>query len=188
MALRGLKLTWVCIASLFISCSIILLFKFKNSTFLLFPKHFSFCFYVPATWLYSQKTSKKFRGTGYKYVTITHFPLSRFLRRSPITSFSMSRRPGRVHSENNLVTDYKLIHRNKPVLMTECIHFYATWLGKFHFPFSRCISDFLVKKKVKYLPLNVNQENVLGHCPYMPRIACLCNVWILYETEIYTNN
>ena len=40
MALRGLKITWVCIAILFISCSIILSFKFKNSTFLLFPKHF----------------------------------------------------------------------------------------------------------------------------------------------------
>ena len=65
MALRGLKLTWVCIASLFISCSIILLFKFKNSTFLLFPKHFSFCFYIPANWFYSKKTSKKIRGTGY---------------------------------------------------------------------------------------------------------------------------
>ena len=31
MAFRGLKLTWVCIASLFISCSIILSFKFKNT-------------------------------------------------------------------------------------------------------------------------------------------------------------
>ena len=38
MALRGLKITWVCIAILFISCSIIFLFEFKNSTFLLFPK------------------------------------------------------------------------------------------------------------------------------------------------------
>ena len=36
--------------SLFISCSIILSFKFKNSTFLLFPKHFSFCFYVLRFW------------------------------------------------------------------------------------------------------------------------------------------
>ena len=64
MAFRGLKLTWVCIAILFISCSIILSFKFKNSTFLLFPKHFSFCFYVPANRCYSKKTSKKFCGTG----------------------------------------------------------------------------------------------------------------------------
>ena len=38
MALRGLKLTWVCIASLFISCSIILSFKFKNSTFFVISK------------------------------------------------------------------------------------------------------------------------------------------------------
>ena len=67
MALRGLTLTWVCIASLFISCSIILLFKFKNSTFLLFPKHFSFCFYVPANCIYSKQTSKTFRGTGYRW-------------------------------------------------------------------------------------------------------------------------
>ena len=66
MAFRGLKLTWVCIANLFISCSIILSFKFKNSTFLLFPKHFSFCFYVPA----SDDIRKKiqiFRGSGYTF-------------------------------------------------------------------------------------------------------------------------
>ena len=54
MALRGLKITWVCIAILFISCSIILSFKFKNSTFLLFPKHFSVCFYIPANRWYSK--------------------------------------------------------------------------------------------------------------------------------------
>ena len=63
MVLRGLKITWVCIAILFISCSIILSFKFKNSTFLLFPKHFSFCFYVPANRWYSKKTLKTFHGT-----------------------------------------------------------------------------------------------------------------------------
>ena len=33
---------------------------------MLFPKHFSFCFYVPANWFYSKKTSKTFRGTGYR--------------------------------------------------------------------------------------------------------------------------
>ena len=30
-------------------------FEFKNSTFLLFPKHFSFCFYVQANLWYWQK-------------------------------------------------------------------------------------------------------------------------------------
>ena len=58
------------------------------------------------------------------YVTITHLSLSWFLRTSPITSFLMSRWPGRVRSENNLVTDNKLIPRNKPALMTEGIHFW----------------------------------------------------------------
>ena len=48
MALRGLRLAWVCVAGLFISCSMVLSFGFTNGTFLLFPKHFSFCFYVPA--------------------------------------------------------------------------------------------------------------------------------------------
>ena len=41
MALRGLKITWVRIAILFISCSIILKkIEFKNSKCLLFPKRF----------------------------------------------------------------------------------------------------------------------------------------------------
>ena len=48
MALRGLKLAWVCVAGLFISCSVILSFEFEGGTFLLFPRHFSFCFCVPA--------------------------------------------------------------------------------------------------------------------------------------------
>ena len=60
MALQGLKLTWVCIANLLISCSIILSFKLKNSTFLLFPKHFSFCFYVPSNGCYSKQMSNVF--------------------------------------------------------------------------------------------------------------------------------
>ena len=42
MALRGLKITLVCIAILFISCSIILSFKFKNTKFWLFPKKIPF--------------------------------------------------------------------------------------------------------------------------------------------------
>ena len=35
---------------------------------MLFPKHFSFCFYVPGNWCYSKKTSIFFRGTGYRWV------------------------------------------------------------------------------------------------------------------------
>ena len=44
MALRGLEITWLYIAILFISCTIICLLEYKNSTFFLFRKHFSFCF------------------------------------------------------------------------------------------------------------------------------------------------
>ena len=42
MALRGLKITLVCIAILFISCSIILSFKFKNTIFCYFQNIFPF--------------------------------------------------------------------------------------------------------------------------------------------------
>ena len=38
----------VCVAGLFISCSVILSFEFEGGTFLLFPRRFSFCFCVPA--------------------------------------------------------------------------------------------------------------------------------------------
>ena len=71
MALRGLKITWVCNAILFISCSIILSFKFKHRTLFLFPKHFSFCFYVLGNWCYSKKTSNVFRGTGYRAIDLS---------------------------------------------------------------------------------------------------------------------
>ena len=64
MALGALKITWVCIAILFIFCSIILSFKFKNSTFLLFPKHFSFCFYVPLSDDIRKKRLKNFVEQG----------------------------------------------------------------------------------------------------------------------------
>ena len=49
----------VCIASLFISCSIILSFKFKNSTFLFL--------WSGKPMIFEKKSQNVFRGTGYRF-------------------------------------------------------------------------------------------------------------------------
>ena len=85
MALRGLKITWVCIAILFISCSIILQFKIKNSTFLLFPKLENTFPFVSTSWRtgdIGKKTSKTIRGTGTGYI----ISVSYFFRVSPTST------------------------------------------------------------------------------------------------------
>ena len=63
MALRGLKITWVCIAILFISCSIILSIKFKNIHFCYFQNTFPFVSTFRQTNDIRKKPSKKVRGT-----------------------------------------------------------------------------------------------------------------------------
>ena len=67
MVLRGLKLTWICIASLFISCSIIniLSFKFKNSTFCYFQNTFPFVSTFRQTDFIPPKRRKNFVEQGY---------------------------------------------------------------------------------------------------------------------------
>ena len=54
------------------TCSIIFSFKFKNSTFLLFPKHFSFCFYVPANVLFLNLNDKIIEQEMNKLAIHTH--------------------------------------------------------------------------------------------------------------------
>ena len=63
MALRGLKITWVYIAILFISCSIFLKFQLKNIVhFCYFQNHFLFVSMPRQTDDIGKKRPKKFTG------------------------------------------------------------------------------------------------------------------------------
>ena len=71
MALRGLKLTWVCIASLFISCSIILSFKFKIVHFCYFQNTFPFVSTFQQTYFIKKKRRKHFVEQGIPGMRVT---------------------------------------------------------------------------------------------------------------------